>query len=158
MKHYDAIIIGSGQAGSPLSKKLANAGKKTLLIEKRFIGGTCVNDGCTPTKTMVASARLAYLAGKCNDMGITIKGYTVDLETGKKRAQGIVMKSRTGSQAAMEKTKNLDLLFGEATFIDKKTISVNPKTGKARQFTADQIFINAGCKTIIPMILKGWMI
>jgi dihydrolipoamide dehydrogenase len=155
MKHYDAIIIGSGQAGSPLSKKLANAGKKTLLVEKRYIGGTCVNDGCTPTKTMVASARLAYLAGKCNDMGITIKGYTVDLKQVKKRAQGIVMKSRTGSQAAMEKTKNLDLLFGEATFIDKKTISVNPKTGKARQFTADQIFINAGCKTIIPKDIEG---
>jgi len=155
MKHYDTIIIGSGQAGSPLSKKLANAGKKTLLIEKRFIGGTCVNDGCTPTKTMVASARLAYLAGKCNDMGISIKGYTVDLKQVVKRADGIVMKSRAGSQDAMEKTKNLDLLFGEATFIDKKTISVNPKTGKKRQFTADQIFINTGCKTIVPHDIEG---
>ncbi|MEO7211735.1 mercuric reductase [Mucilaginibacter sp.] len=155
MKHYDAIIIGSGQAGSPLAKKLANAGKKTLLVEKRFIGGTCVNDGCTPTKTMVASARLAYLAGRCNDMGITIRGYTVDLKQVKKRAMGIVMKSRNGSQAAMEKTKNLDLFFGEATFIDNKTISVNPKTGKARQFKAEQIFINAGCKTIIPTDIEG---
>jgi dihydrolipoamide dehydrogenase len=155
MKHYDAIIIGSGQAGSPLAKKLANAGKKTLLVEKRFIGGTCVNDGCTPTKTMVASAKLAYLAGRCNDMGITIKGYTVDLKQVKKRTDGIVMKSRLGSQAAMEKTPNLDLLFGEATFIDHKTISVNPKTGKSRQFKADQIFINAGCKTVIPNDIEG---
>lgn len=138
-----------------MAKKLANAGKKTLLVEKRYIGGTCVNDGCTPTKTMVASARLAYLAGRCNDMGITIKGYTVDLKQVKKRADGIVLKSRNGSQAAMEKTKNLDLLFGEATFIDNKTISVNPKTGKARQFTAEQIFINAGCKTIIPKDIEG---
>ncbi|OOQ58441.1 dihydrolipoyl dehydrogenase [Mucilaginibacter pedocola] len=155
MKHYDAIVIGSGQAGSPLCKKLAAAGLKTLLVEKRYIGGTCVNDGCTPTKTMVASARLAYLAGKCNDMGITIKGYTVDLKQVKKRANGIVLKSRNGSQAAMEKTPNLDLIFGEATFIDKKTISVNPKTGKARQFTADKIFINAGCKTVIPKDIEG---
>lgn len=152
MKHYDAIVIGAGQAGVPLCKKLANAGMKTLLVEKRYIGGTCVNDGCTPTKTMVASARIAYLAGRCSDMGIHIKGYTVDLKQVKKRAFGIVKKSRNGSQDAIEKTENLDLLFGEATFVDKNTILVNPKMGKARQFTADKIFIDTGCKTIIPKI------
>jgi len=155
MKEYDCIVIGSGQAGSPLCKKLANAGKKTLLVEKRFIGGTCVNDGCTPTKTMVASAKLAYLAGKCNDMGISIKGYTVDLKQVKKRADGIVKKSRYGSQDAIEKTKGLDLIFGEAVFIDTKTISVKPKTGKPRQFKANQIFIDTGCKTIIPHNIEG---
>lgn len=152
MKNYDAIVIGAGQAGVPLCKKLANAGMKTLLVEKRYIGGTCVNDGCTPTKTMIASAKVAYLAGRCTDMGIHIKGYTVDLKQVKKRADGIVKKSRNGAKEAIEKTKNLDLLFGEATFIDKNTISVNPKTGKARQFTADKIFIDTGCKTIIPKI------
>jgi dihydrolipoamide dehydrogenase len=155
MEQYDCIVIGSGQAGSPLCKKLANAGKKTLLVEKRFIGGTCVNDGCTPTKTMVASARLAYLAGKCNDMGISIKGYTVNLKQVKKRADGIVEKSRNGGQQAIETTKDLDLLFGEATFIDTKTISVKPKTGKVRQFKADQIFIDTGCKTIVPHDIEG---
>ena len=155
MKHYDCIVIGAGQAGVPLCKKLANAGKKTLLVEKRYIGGTCVNDGCTPTKTMVASARLAYLAGKCNDMGVTIKGYTVDLKQVKKRADGIVLKSRLGAQEAIEKTKNLDLIFGEASFTGKNAISVNPKTGKKREFTADQIFIDAGCKTIIPHDIAG---
>ncbi|TSD64490.1 mercuric reductase [Inquilinus sp. KBS0705] len=155
MKQYDCIVIGSGQAGTPLAKKLAGAGKKTLLIEKRFIGGTCVNDGCTPTKTMIASARLAYLAGKCNDMGVTIKGFKVNLKQVKKRKDDIVLKSRNGGQAAVEKTKNLDLLFGEATFIDTKTISVKPKTGKTRQFTADQVFINTGAKTIIPNDIEG---
>jgi dihydrolipoamide dehydrogenase len=155
MKQYDCIVIGSGQAGTPLAKKLAQAGKKTLLVEKRFIGGTCVNDGCTPTKTMVASARVAYLAGKCNDMGVTIKGFKVDLRQVKKHKDDIVLKSRNGGQAALERTKNLDLLFGDATFIDKKTISVQPKTGKVKEFNADQIFLNVGAKTIIPNDIEG---
>ncbi len=105
MKTYDCIIIGSGQAGTPLAKKLAEAGKKTLLIEKRFIGGTCVNDGCTPTKTMVASARLAYLAGKPNDMGVTINGYTVDLRQVKKRKNDIVLQWRNGGRGGLKKRR-----------------------------------------------------
>lgn len=156
MKVYDCIVIGSGQAGTPLAKKLAEAGKKTLLIEKRFIGGTCVNDGCTPTKTMVASARVAYLAGKCNKMGVTIKGYKVDMRQVKKHKDDIVLKSRNGGQAAVEKTPNLDLLFGDATFIDIKTISVKPnKKGKAQEFKAEQFFINTGAKAIIPDDIDG---
>lgn len=155
MKEYDCIVIGSGQAGTPLAKKLALAGKKTLLVEKRFIGGTCVNDGCTPTKTMVASARVAYLAGKCNEMGVTIKGYKVDMRQVKKHKDDIVLKSRNGGQAAVKKTKNLDLLFGDATFIDKKTISVQPEKGKAKEFKAELIFINTGAKTIIPNDIEG---
>ena len=74
MKTYDAIVIGAGQAGGPLAKKLAAAGKKTVLIEKRFYGGTCVNDGCTPTKTMVASAKAAYMAGKSTELGVPVDG------------------------------------------------------------------------------------
>ncbi len=156
MKEYDCIVIGSGQAGSPLAKKLAGAGKKTLLVEKRYFGGTCVNDGCTPTKTMVASARVAYLASKCNEMGVTIKGYKVDMRQVKKHKDDIVLKSRNGGQAAAEKTPNLDLLFGDATFIDKKTISVTPnKKGRVQEFKAGQIFINTGAKTIIPNDIEG---
>jgi len=155
MKQYDCIVIGSGQAGTPLAKKLAEAGKKTLLVEKRYIGGTCINDGCTPTKTMVASARVAYLAGRCNDMGVTIKGYKVDMRQVKKHKDDIVKKSRNGSQDAVMKTKNLDLLFGDATFIDKKTISVQPKAGKAKEFKAELIFINTGAKTIVPDDIEG---
>nr|WP_317039195.1 dihydrolipoyl dehydrogenase [Mucilaginibacter sp. L294] len=155
MKEYDCIVIGSGQAGTPLAKKLAEAGKKTLLIEKRFIGGTCVNDGCTPTKTMVASARVAYLASRCNEMGVTIKGYKVDMRQIKKHKDDIVLKSRNGGQAAVEKTPNLDLLFGDATFIDKKTVSVQPEKGKPKEFKAELIFINTGAKTIIPNDIEG---
>ena len=155
MKQYDAIVIGSGQAGGPLAKKLANAGKKTLLVEKRFVGGTCVNDGCTPTKTMVASARVAYLAGRCNDMGISIKGYSVDMRQVKKRKDDIVKKSREGGQKAIEDTRNLDLLFGDATFIGAKTVAVKGHNGKIKEFKAGLVFINTGAKTIIPDDIEG---
>jgi pyruvate/2-oxoglutarate dehydrogenase complex dihydrolipoamide dehydrogenase (E3) component len=155
MKQYDAIIIGSGQAGVPLSKKLANAGKKTLLIEKSVVGGTCINDGCTPTKAMIASARIAYLAGRCNNMGIAIKGYKVDMKQIKKRKDGIVKEFREGAQNSIEKTPNLDLAFGEATFESAKIISVKLKNGKTSQFTAEHFFINTGGQTIIPKNIEG---
>src|SRR5665213_3573499 len=94
MKEYDAIIIGAGQAGGPLAKKMALAGKKTLLVEKRWIGGTCVNDGCTPTKTMIASAKMAYLAANSGPLGIHIKNYKVDMRAIKNRKEGNCRKNR----------------------------------------------------------------
>ncbi|GGH11834.1 mercuric reductase [Mucilaginibacter phyllosphaerae] len=155
MKQYDAIIIGSGQAGAPLAKKLAVAGKKTLIVEKRYYGGTCINDGCTPTKTMVASARVAYLAGKCNDMGVTIKGYKVDMRQIKKHKDDILLKSRNGSLKAAQETKNLDVLFGDASFTGIKTIAVQTPKDGVQQFKADLIFINTGGKPIIPHDIEG---
>jgi pyruvate/2-oxoglutarate dehydrogenase complex dihydrolipoamide dehydrogenase (E3) component len=155
MEQYDCIIIGSGQAGAPLARKLALAGKKTLLVEKSFFGGTCVNYGCTPTKSMIASARVAYLASKSREMGISIKGYKVNLRVIKERTNAIVLKSRNGGEQSALKTQNLDLLRGDATFIDTKTISVKLKKGKPKQFKADLIFINTGAKTIIPKDIEG---
>lgn len=156
MKTYDSIIIGSGQAGTPLARKLAEAGKKTLLIEKRYIGGTCVNDGCTPTKIMIGSARLAYLAGKPNNMGVTITSYKVDFEQIKRRKDEIVHQWRNGGQSSLEKVPNLDLVFGEASFTGNKTISVTPVNGGvSEEFTAGQIFINTGGKTIVPTDIEG---
>jgi len=81
MLKYDAIIIGSGQAANPLAHKLAEAGWKTALIEKKFIGGTCINVGCTPTKTLVASGRVSYLVKRSSDYGINMTGYSVDIES-----------------------------------------------------------------------------
>lgn len=152
MKTYDAIVIGAGQAGGPLAKKLALAGKKTALIEKRYIGGTCVNDGCTPTKTMIGSAKMAYMVSKSKDLGVDIKGYRVNLKRIKKRKDDVVMQFRNGSQQGLEKTKGLDLLFGEASFTSEKTISVKLNNGKTSELKADLIFINTGCKPIIPGI------
>src|SRR6201985_2412080 len=97
MKHYDAIVIGAGQAGGPLSKKFALAGKKTALIEKRWIGGTCVNDGCTPTKTWVGSAKMAYMAANSAPLGVKIKSFSVDMPKIKKRKDEIVHQFRDGS-------------------------------------------------------------
>jgi pyruvate/2-oxoglutarate dehydrogenase complex dihydrolipoamide dehydrogenase (E3) component len=152
MEEYDAIVIGAGQAGVPLSKKLAQAGKKTLIIEKRYVGGTCVNDGCTPTKTWVASAKAAYDASKSAELGINIKNYKVDMRQVKKRKDDIVLKSRNGGQKAIEGTKNLDLVFGEAAFIDKKTLLIELNEGGTLEVTAELIFINTGAKTLIPEI------
>jgi pyruvate/2-oxoglutarate dehydrogenase complex dihydrolipoamide dehydrogenase (E3) component len=150
MKEYDAIVIGAGQAGSPLSRKLAKAGKKTLIIEKKFIGGTCVNDGCTPTKTWVASAKAAYMAKHSNFLGINIKDYKVDMVQVKKRKDDIVMNSRMGGQKAIEGTKNLDLIFGEASFIGKKELLIELNEGGTLEVKADLIFIDTGAKTLIP--------
>jgi pyruvate/2-oxoglutarate dehydrogenase complex dihydrolipoamide dehydrogenase (E3) component len=153
MKHYDAIVIGAGQAGGPLAKKLALAGKKTALIEKRWIGGTCVNDGCTPTKTMVASARAAYMAGHSGPLGVKIKGFSVDMPKIKKRKDEIVHQFRNGSKKGLEATKGLDVIFGDAEFIGEKAICVKRNDGgKVKQMSAPLIFINTGAKTFIPEI------
>lgn len=150
MKQYDAIIIGAGQAGVPLAKKLALAGKKTAIIEKRYIGGTCVNDGCTPTKTMIASAKMAYMASVGAPLGVKIKKFTVDMPTIKKRKDDVVQMFRGGSQRGLEKTKGLDVLMGNASFIGDKTISVKMNDGGTQELKADLIFINTGTKTTIP--------
>src|SRR5579872_5441558 len=150
MKTYDAIIIGAGQAGTPLAKKLALVGKKTALIEKRYIGGTCINDGCTPTKTWVGSAKVAYMASKSKELGVDIKSFKINMKQIKKRKDDVVMLFRNGSQKGLERTKGLELIFGEATFTGDKTISVKLNNGKTSELKADLIFLNTGCKTIIP--------
>jgi pyruvate/2-oxoglutarate dehydrogenase complex dihydrolipoamide dehydrogenase (E3) component len=152
MKQYDAIVIGAGQAGGPLAKELALSGMKTLLVEKRWIGGTCVNDGCTPTKTMIASAKMAYLAANSSPLGVKTKSFSVNMPAIKKRKDDVVHLFRDGSQSGIEATKNLDLLFGEAGFIGDKTISVKLKNGKKKEFKAKLIFINTGVKTAVPEI------
>lgn len=152
LKQYDAIVIGAGQAGLPLAKKLANAGKKIALIERRWVGGTCVNDGCTPTKTWVASAKAAYMAANALALGVAVKSFKVDMRVIKKRKDDIVINARGGSTKAAEETPNLDLLFGEAAFTDTKTISVELNEGGTRLLKAEWIFLNVGARTYIPEI------
>jgi len=152
MKKYDAIIIGAGQAGAPLAKKLALAGFKTVIIEKRFYGGTCVNDGCTPTKTWVASAKAAYMAGKSADLGVPVKRFAINMPKIKMRKDDVVMQSRLGGQHAAEKTKGLDVVFGEAFFNGEKTVTVRLKNGKKHNLQADLIFLNPGALPFIPQI------
>lgn len=152
MKHFDAIVIGSGQAGVPLAKKLAQAGKKTVIIEKNKIGGTCINVGCTPTKAMVASARAVHQAKKANELGIEINDIKVNLKKIKSRKDGIVESFRASAQKGLETTKGLKIIFGEARFSAPKEITVLAGDGSEEQLTADWIFIDTGGKTTIPDI------
>ena len=152
LDQYQAIVIGSGQGGNPLCRALAQAGVRTALVEREHIGGTCVNEGCTPTKTMVASARIAYLSRRANDFGVQTGDIRIDMARIRKRKRDIVDSFRNGSQASLEKTKNLDLIFGEASFTGPNSLAVRLKDGSQRGPHAERIFINAGCRPAIPKV------
>jgi pyruvate/2-oxoglutarate dehydrogenase complex dihydrolipoamide dehydrogenase (E3) component len=150
--HYQAIVIGSGQGGTPLCRTLAEAGLRTALVERSHIGGTCINEGCTPTKTMVASGRVAYLAGRGKDYGVNTGEIRIDMARVRQRKRDIVETFRNGSQKRLETTPNVDLIFGEASFTGPKTLSVRMKDGAQRTFSADRIFINAGARPSVPKL------
>jgi len=150
--HYDAIVIGAGQAGGPLSTALAEAGKKTAIIERIHVGGTCINEGCTPTKTMVASARVAYLTRRGADYGVHTGPISIDMTVVRKRKRDIVDSFRNGSQRRIEGTEGVDLLMGEAHFTGPKTLEVRLADGETRQLTAETIFINAGARPSKPTL------
>lgn len=149
---YDVIIIGSGQGGNPLATTLARAGWKVAVVEDKYVGGTCVNYGCTPTKTMVASARVAYLARRAADYGVNIPSVTVDLKKVYQRKQTIVDNFRQGSQKGLESTENLDLYFGTAHFKSSQQIEIKLSNGRARIIESDKIVINTGARPRIPNI------
>src|SRR6266853_2872300 len=152
MNEYDAIVIGAGQAGGPLSTALAQAGQKTAIIERVHVGGTCINEGCTPTKTMVASARVAYLARRAADYGVETGPVSVDMTVVRKRKRDIVDSFRNGSQQRIVSAEGVDLLMGEARFIEPKVVEVRFNTGEIRTLSANTIFINAGDRPSIPPI------
>ncbi len=141
---YDAILIGAGQANNPLSRTLAQAGWKVALVEQKHVGGTCVNEGCTPTKTMVASARVAHLARRAADYGVHTGPVTVDMEKVRQRKRDIVTRFRTGSRRRIENTEGVELLMGQARFTGPRTVEVDLNDGQTRHLTADKIFINVG--------------
>ncbi|HWC76598.1 MAG TPA: mercuric reductase [Blastocatellia bacterium] len=147
---YDAIVIGSGQAGKPLSIALAKAGMKTALVERGHIGGTCINVGCTPTKTMVASGRVAYLASRSADYGVHTGPVTVSLSEVRRRKQKVVDEFREGSLRGVQKTPGLDFITGEARFTGPDTIEVRVNSGENRILNAKSIFINTGGRPSLP--------
>ncbi len=149
---YDAIVIGAGMAGIPLSNALTQAGWKTAIVERVHVGGTCVNEGCTPTKTMVASARVAYLARRGTDYGVNTGPVTVDMTKVRQRKRDIVERFRSHNQHPIETTEGLDLLMGEASFTGPKALEVRLNNGEIRQLTAITIFINAGDRPAKPSI------
>ena len=149
---YDAIIIGSGQSGGPLSTTLAKAGWRVALIERESVGGTCVNRGCTPTKTMVASARVAYLARRAADYGVQTGPISIEMKKVRRRKRDIVEDFRSSGQRYMEDFENLELIFGEASFSSSKSIEVRLAGGDAREMNAEKIFIDTGGRPIVPPI------
>jgi pyruvate/2-oxoglutarate dehydrogenase complex dihydrolipoamide dehydrogenase (E3) component len=141
---FDTIIIGTGQSGKPLALALGRAGRKTAVVEARHVGGTCINVGCTPTKTMVASARVAYLARRSADYGVHAGAPRVDLAEVWARKQRVVEQFRRGGQRGLESVPAIDLMFGEGSFADARTVRVKLNAGGERLLTAARIVINTG--------------
>jgi pyruvate/2-oxoglutarate dehydrogenase complex dihydrolipoamide dehydrogenase (E3) component len=155
IERFDAIIIGSGQAGNPLAKALANAGKTTAVIESKHVGGTCVNEGCTPTKTMVASARVAYLARRGADYGVGCGNngpISINMDKIRERKRAIVKSFREGSEKGIKATDCDALIMGEASFTGPKTVQVRLNGGGERLLGADLIFVNTGLRSRLPEI------
>jgi pyruvate/2-oxoglutarate dehydrogenase complex dihydrolipoamide dehydrogenase (E3) component len=145
---FDAIVVGAGQSGPFLAARLAERGQRVAVIEKRWLGGTCVNDGCIPTKTLVASARAAWVARNAARWGISIGGpISVDMPAVKARKDKIVAESRSGLGTWLGGLPSLEVIEGVAKFVDARTVKVGD-----RELTGDKIFINTGARPIIPRI------
>lgn len=151
---FDAIVIGTGQAGKPLARSLAAAGRRTVIVESGHVGGTCVNVGCTPTKAMVASARIAHLGRRAADYGVDMGGVRVDLQRVVERKRSIVQQFRDGSRRRLEETPGLELVRGRAKFVEPHAIVVQQPTGDDRLLEAESIFINTGGNPAIPSVVK----
>ncbi len=144
--NYDAIIIGTGQAGPSLAVRLAEAGMQVAIIERKRFGGTCVNTGCTPTKTLVASARAAYMARRSADFGVMIDGsITVNMKKVKARKDAVVRRSSKGVENWLKHTENVTVYEGHGRFEGPHTVRV----GDA-QLAAEKIFINVGTRPFVP--------
>ncbi|MBN1322088.1 MAG: mercuric reductase [Thermoleophilia bacterium] len=152
MRTYDAIIIGAGQAGVPLARSLAGSGWKTALVEREYVGGSCINEGCTPTKTMAASARVAYLARRAADYGVAAGPVAVDMAAVRQRKRDLVESWRAGSENRLRAAENLDLLMAEASFVGPHRVEVRPSDGDARVMESEQIFLNTGTRPSLPAL------
>jgi pyruvate/2-oxoglutarate dehydrogenase complex dihydrolipoamide dehydrogenase (E3) component len=148
---FDAIIIGSGQGGNPLAEVLVAAGKKTAMIERKDAGGTCINTGCSPTKTMVASARVAYLARRGSDYGVDVGPVAIDMARVRERKRNIVTSFRQSREKRLANA-HVELIRGEASFAGPGKMTVALRDGGKRKLTAPQIFINTGTHSASPAI------
>jgi pyruvate/2-oxoglutarate dehydrogenase complex dihydrolipoamide dehydrogenase (E3) component len=145
-ERYDAIVIGTGQAGPSLAVRLAGAGRRTAIVERKRIGGTCVNNGCVPTKTLIASARAAYVARRGADFGVAIGGaISVDMARVKARKDAVVRQSTDGLTRWLSTTPNLTLIRGHARFESPRSVRVGD-----RLLEAEQIFVNVGGRASVP--------
>jgi pyruvate/2-oxoglutarate dehydrogenase complex dihydrolipoamide dehydrogenase (E3) component len=148
MPAYDAIIIGTGQSGPALARRLVAAGRKVAIIERKLFGGTCVNTGCTPTKTLAASAYVAHVARRAGDYGVRIAGsVNVDMKAVKARKDVVVAVYRDGVERSLKALSGCTVYEGHGRFVAEKKVAVN-----GSELAAEQIFINVGARAAIPPI------
>jgi pyruvate/2-oxoglutarate dehydrogenase complex dihydrolipoamide dehydrogenase (E3) component len=148
MSNYDAIIIGTGQSGPALARRLVATGRNVAIVERKRFGGTCVNNGCTPTKTLIASAYAAYLARRAADYGVRIEGaIKVDMKAVKARKDAVVAAFRDGLERSLKTLQGCTVYEGHARFVGEKKIAVN-----GSDLAADHIFLNVGARAAIPPI------
>ncbi len=151
MREFDAIIIGSGQAGTPLAFRYAKEGKSVAFIEKEHLGGTCLNVGCTPTKTYVASARRMWDAEHGEELGVMIpSGAKVDLSKVKARKDDLIATSVDGIANGIEDSEHIHLFKGVGRFVDNKVVEVN-----GEKLRAEIIYINVGSRAVVPSGYEG---
>jgi pyruvate/2-oxoglutarate dehydrogenase complex dihydrolipoamide dehydrogenase (E3) component len=150
-QHYDAVVIGAGQAGVPLATTLAKAGRKTALVEREHVGGTCINWGCTPTKTMIASAKVAYLGRRSADYGVQDGPVMVAMTEVRRRKREIVDGFRGGGERRL-RSAGVHLIPGEASFVAPKELEVRLTDGGTLCLSADNVFINVGARPANPPI------
>src|SRR6188768_362227 len=139
MRRFDAVIIGAGQAGPPLARRLAAAGMTVAFAERHLFGGTCVNTGCMPTKTLVASAYAAQLARRAADFGIELPAPRINMPRVKARADAVTLKARSGVERSLRDLPNCTVFTGHAAFESSRTVRVGDDL-----LTAPRIFINVG--------------
>ena len=142
---FDAIVIGAGQAGPPLAGRLTDAGQTVAVIERKYVGGTCVNTGCIPTKTLVASAHAAHLARRGSEYGVGTGDVTVDMARVKARKDKIMLGDRHGVESWIEGMNGATLIRGHARFVDPHTVDVD-----GERLTAERIFLNVGGRAVVP--------
>lgn len=147
MHPIDDLVIGTGQAGKPLAGHLARSGRRVVVVEaRRRVGGTCVLTGCTPTKTMVASARVAHLVRRASDYGVETGDIAVDMRRVRERKRTVVDDFSSGSREALEQHDTLELLFGFARFVGERRVEVDLRDGGTRTLEAERVFINTGTR------------
>ena len=146
-ERFDAIIVGAGQAGPPLAGRLTSAGQRVAIIERKLIGGTCVNTGCIPTKTLVASAHAAHLARRGAEYGVGTGPVSVDMAKVKARKDGIMLTDRKGVESWLDGMDGCTVFRGHARFEDPHTVTVNGDL-----LRADRIFLNVGGRAVVPDI------
>jgi pyruvate/2-oxoglutarate dehydrogenase complex dihydrolipoamide dehydrogenase (E3) component len=149
-ERFDAIIVGAGQAGPPLAGRLTAAGQRVAVIERKLIGGTCVNTGCIPTKTLVASAHTAHLARRAAEYGVGTGAVSVDMAKVKARKDGIMLADRKGLESWLEGMDGCTVVRGHARFEDPHTVRVGGPSGEALR--GDRIFLNVGGRAVVPDI------